>query len=81
MLDLFAPGVFLVGVLEAVQGGLRCYELIVALAVFLDDAPAGAFGTGSVLTAKETESVASGPAFDVHIVAAGLAFFPLACIF
>ena len=81
MLDLLAPGVLLVGVLEAVQGSLRCYKLIVALAVFLDDAPAGTLGTGSVLTAKEAESVASGPAFDVHIVAAGLAFFPFARVF
>jgi hypothetical protein len=49
--------------------------LVVAFAVFLDNAPRTALYLGSVLTAKQTHFVAELPTGDVNIVTAVDTFF------
>ena len=77
MLGLVAPGVFLVGVAQDVECRLGRDELIVALAVLLDDAPACTFDRRCILTAEQAQAVAQRPAFDVYVIAALAAFLPV----
>ena len=78
---MLAPCVLLVGVAQDFEGGLGRDELVVALAVLLNDAPACAFDSGGILAAEQTQSVSERPAFDVYVITALAALFPLAVDF
>lgn len=68
---------FLISLFERCVCARRRYVLIVALAVLLHDAPTHALGSGGFFTAKQAMAVAQVPSFDVNVITAVTALFPI----